>query len=169
MIKHLLANSSLLVLLAVGSLPVQAQNSAPAPAAPAPAAPAPAAPTQVSPDELKKFAGAVKKMLAISQEAETQIAQVVQQSGLTEVRLSEIYRAKQDPAQKPKNPITPKEQQSYDQAMVKLNAIEQDARTKFDTSIKSEGLEPQRFNQIFAAVQKNPQLRQEVQKMIQSQ
>jgi hypothetical protein len=163
MIKHFLVISPLLILSAVGSLPAQAQNSAPAPTAPAPA------PTQVSQDELKKFASAIKKMLVISQETDNQMVQVVKQSGLTEARFNEIYSSKQDPAQKPKNPITPKEQQSYDQAMEKLTVIEQDARTKLDSSIKSEGLEPQRFNQIFAAVQKNPQLRQEVQKMLQSQ
>lgn len=165
MMKHILAGCSLLVLLTVGSLPAHAQNSTPAPSTPAPAA----SQSKVSSEELKKFAGAIKKMLVISQDTETQMVQAVQQSGLTEARFNEIYLSKKDPAKKPTNAITPKEQQSYDQALSKLTEIEKAARTKMDSTIQSEGLEVPRFNQIFAEVQGSPQLRQEVQKMIQSQ
>jgi hypothetical protein len=162
MLKSFLAGGSLLILLAVSGLPASAQNSAPAPA---PAA----SPASVSPDELQKFASAIKKMLLISQDTETQMVQAVQQTGLSEARFNEIYLSKKDPAAKLKTPITQSEQQNYDQAIVRLNEIEKNARTKIDSTVKGEGLEPQRFSQILAAVKGNPQLRQEVQKMIQSQ
>lgn len=174
MMKHILAGCSLTVLLAAGSLPAHAQTPSPAPS-PAPASPAPASPApagnqeKVSPDELKKFATAVKQMLVIAKDAETQMSQAVQQTGLSEERFNQIYLAKKNPTSKPEKPITAKEQQSYDQAVAKLSQIEKDAQSKMDKTIVGQGLEVQRFNQIFATVQSSPQLRQEVQKMLQSQ
>lgn len=169
MMKHILAGCSLTVLLVAGSLPAQAQTPAPAPS-PAPSS-APAAPSgsqgNVSPEELKKFASAVKQMLVIARDAENQMSQAVQQTGLSEARFNEIYLAKKDPASKPAKPITSKEQQSYDQAFAKIGQIEKDAKAKMDNTIVAQGLEKQRFDQIFATVQGNQQLRQEVQKMIQ--
>jgi hypothetical protein len=104
MMKHILAGCSLLVAVAVSSLPAQAQN-APAPAAkPAPAtqtapaakpapvtqtapaaSPAPTKPAttqeKVSPEELKKFASATKQLLAIVNDTESQMVQAVEKQG----------------------------------------------------------------------------------------
>lgn len=190
MINRVLAGCSLFALVTVGSMPAQAQSPSTAPAKPAPstapapaqkpapnngtpaqkpAAPAaPAAATNVSPDELKKFANAVKQMLSIARDAETQMNQAVQQTGLSEARFNEIYLAKRDPAAKPNSKVTPKEEQSYNQAVSRLGEIQKGAQAKMDQVVKSEGFAPDRFGQIFAAVQGNPQLKQEVQKLIQN-
>ena len=193
MMKHILASCSLLVALAVGNLPMQAQNtpSKPAPAAkpapvtkpspaakpaakpvpsasPAPAASPTAAQEKVSPEELKKFASATKQLLAIVNDTETQMVQAVQKQGLTDTRFKEIYQSKQNPAAKPATQITPKEEEGYKQAVTQLSQIQKDAQTKMDQAVASQGLPLERFNQIFAAVQKDPQLKQEVRKMIQN-
>ncbi|XHX79132.1 MAG: DUF4168 domain-containing protein [Stenomitos frigidus ULC029] len=197
MMKHILAGCSLLVAVAVSSLPAQAQN-APAPAAkpapvaqpapatqPAPAAkPAPAtqpvpaaspAPTKpataqekVSPEELKKFASATKQLLVIVNDTETQMVQVVEKQGFSQNRFNEIYQSKQNPTAKPAAQITSKEEESYKQAVTQLTQLQKDAQTKMDQIVQGQGLPMERFNQIFAAVQKDPQLKQEVRKMIQN-
>ncbi len=162
MVKNLLAGCSLLVVLAVGSLPAQAQNPSPAPA------PSQSAPANVSPDELKKFAGAIKKVLVIAQGMETDMVQAVKKEGLTEQRFNEIHQSRQNPSAKPTQQVTPKEDQSYKQALTQLTQIQKDAQTKMDQAVESEGLKVDRFNQIFAAVQKDPNLRQEVRKLMQN-
>ncbi|MBD2037958.1 DUF4168 domain-containing protein [Leptolyngbya sp. FACHB-321] len=197
MMRHILAGCSLLVAVAVSSLPAQAQNT-PAPAAkPAPAAqpapatqpapgakPAPAtqtapaatpAPTKpataqekVSPEELKKFASATKQLLAIVNDTESQMVQAVEKQGLSQTRFNEIYQSKQNPNAKPATQITSKEEASYKQAVTQLTQLQKDAQTKMDQVVQAQGLPMERFNQIFAAVQKDPQLKQEVRKMIQN-
>lgn len=184
----MLATCSLLVVVAVSSLPVYAQTSPskpaptekpaspskPAPAEkPAPAAsPAPASPTtpqtKISDDELKKFAGATKQLLAIVNDAEGQMVQAVQKQGLSETRFNEIYQSKKNPTVKPAAQITPKEEESYKQAVSQLTQIQEAARAKMDKAVQGQGLQMERFNQIFVAVQNDPQLRQEVRKMIQN-
>lgn len=195
--KHILAGCSLLVAVAVSSLPAQAQTAPapatkPAPAAqpapgtqPAPAAkPAPAtqtapaaspAPTKpataqekVSPEELKKFASATKQLLAIVNDTESQMVQAVEKQGLSQTRFNEIYQSKQNPSAKPATQITSKEEASYKQAVTQLTQLQKDAQTKMDQVVQAQGLPMERFNQIFAAVQKDPQLKQEVRKMIQN-
>lgn len=178
MMKSILASCSLLIILAV-SLPVRAQNSTtaptekPAPATQAPAvAPTPASPStpqgKVSPDELKKFAVATKQLLTIVNATESQMVQAVQQQGLTETRFNEIYQSKKNLGAKPAVQVTPKEEESYKQAVSQLTQIQKDAQVKMDKAVQEQGLPMERFNQIFAAVQKDPQLRQEVRKMIQN-
>lgn len=169
MMKFLLASCSFAMILALGSSPLRAQAPAsnPAPAT----SPSPQASPQasnISPDELKKFAGAIKKMVAIAQETETQMAQTVQASKIPDERFREIYQSKRDPQAKPKTPITADEQQRYEQTVSKLTQIETDARKRMDAAITEQQLERQRFDQIFAAVQGNPQLRQEVKNIIQN-
>jgi hypothetical protein len=161
MVKYVLAGCSLLVALAVGSLPSQAQNPSSAPAQ----SPAPAT---VNSDELKKFASAVKKVLVIAQDMENQMVQVVKKEGLTEQRFNEIHQSRQNPSAKPTQQITPKEEQSYKQALSQLGQIQKDAQVKMDKAVESEGLKVERFNQIFAMVQKDPALRQEVRKLMQN-
>lgn len=189
MMNYTLAGCSLLVALVVGSLPVQAQNTskpAPAPVAkpapttkpapatkPTPAAvPAPASPStvqaKVSSDELKKFATATKQLLAIVNDAETQMIQVVEKQGLSQTRFNEIYQSKQNSGTKPATQVTPKEEESYKQAVSQLTQIQKDAQAKMDQAVQLQGLPMERFNQIFAAVQTDPQLKQEVRKMIQN-
>lgn len=163
MLKQILAGCSLVTVLAVSHLPVQAQT----PPAQQPTAPT-AAPTKVSPDELKKFASAVKQMLAVTTDAETQMMAAVQKEGLSPTRFKEIYQSQRDPKTKPASPVTPKEQQSYTQAVAQLTKIQQDAQVKMDKIVQDEGLNSQRFGQIFATVRGDEKLWQEVQKLIQN-
>lgn len=174
MMKYLLAGCSVFVALAIGCLPIKAQDAKPAPAqSPAPASPAttptePAITPAVSADELKKFASATKQLLSIVNETETQMVQAVEKQGLTEARFNAIYQSKRNPNAKPTSQITPKEEESYKQAVTQLTKLQADAQAKMDKVVAAQGLQMERFNQIFAAVQKDPQLRQEVRKMIQN-
>lgn len=160
MVKHILAGCSLLLLLGVSSLPVQAQNPSPAPAQTT-------APAKVSTEELQKFTGALKKALVIMQERDSEMVQAVQKQGLTEERFNEIHQSRQDPAKKPTQQVTSKEEQSYKQAFSQLVEIEKTTQSKMEKAVQAEGMNVERFNQILALVQKDPSLQQEVRKLIQ--
>lgn len=160
MMKRILLGCSLVLLLLVGALPAHAQT----PSAPQ-AAPAASKPSQ---EELKKFASAIKQMLLIAQETDNQIAQVVQKSGMSETRLREIYLSKTDPNSKLQKPVTSQEQQIYDQTLARMTEIEKDARAKMDKTIVAQGLQVDRFNQIFSAIQQDPELRKQVRSLIEA-
>ncbi|NJR49325.1 MAG: DUF4168 domain-containing protein [Leptolyngbyaceae cyanobacterium CSU_1_3] len=161
MIKNALAAFCTVALLSAVHLPAQAQKP------PAPTAPS-SAPTAAQPskDEVQKFAGAIKQILTINKVSEAQAVQAIQGEGLTPQRFDEIYKLQADPKAKPTTQVPAKERQSYDRAVAKLVAIQKDSQTKMEKAVQDQGLNVQRFNQIFEAIQKNPQLKQEVQQLI---
>lgn len=171
MLKQLLVGSSVFVLLFAGSVSAQ-EPSAPAPqpqtqespqSQPAPEnAPA----TQVSQTELEQFARVIPQLQEIQQSAQQQAAQVIQDSGLTTERFSEIYQSQQS-GTAPTSEVTSEEQQSYDTASTKIQSLEEDVRSQQEEVLQSEGLEPQRFGEILVAVRQDPALQQQVQELLQ--
>ncbi len=160
MIKRILVACCTVALVGAAHLSAQAQTQAPAPQT------APAA--TVSKDEVQKFANAIKQILVINREFEKEAAQAIKdEKGLTEQRFDEIYKAQRNPKTTPAVQIQPKERQSYDRVVTKLEQIQKDSDAKMEEAVKAQKLEMPRFNQIFEAAQKSPQLRQEIQKLVQ--
>lgn len=162
MIRQILLSGCAIVTAGLVSLPVQAQQTPQTPAS----QPAPAANQSVTPAETRQFANAVKQVLVISRESESQAAQAIRGEGLTEQRFDEIFRSQRNPQQKPSKPVEASEKQRYDRVMAKLMQLGKDNDAKVETAVKKEGLNLPRFNQIFQAVRSNPQLRQQVQDLI---
>lgn len=150
--------------------PVSPRQSAPAPGTAQPPQSLPpgqqAPQTQVSQDELKKFASAIKKLQPIQQEAETQITQAIQQQELSEQRFGEIYQSRQNPKAKPTTKITPEENKKFEQASTRIQKIQESTQSRMEKTVQGEGLDIQRFNQIFLALRQNPQLLEQVRQMI---
>lgn len=162
MIQRLLLSGCAAMVAGLVSLPVQAQSTPQAPAS----KPAPAV-QSVTPAETRQFANAVKQVLIISRDMETQATQAIRGEGLTEQRFDEIFRSQRNPQQKPSKPVEANEKQKYDRVVAKLMQLSKDNDAKVETVVKKEGLDMSRFNQIFQAVRANPQLRQQVQQLIQ--
>jgi hypothetical protein len=159
MIKNILAISSLVVVLGIGSLPALAQNTAPAPSTSG------TSQQPVSDEELQKFVGVAKKLDSISKERNTLVVQAIEKEGMNINRFREIYVSKQDPKAKPTQ-ISSEEQQKYDRALAQLVQIQKDTQAKMGTAVQSEGLEVPRFIQILEAVQKTPTLQKKVEQMM---
>ncbi len=162
MIQRLLFGGCAIVVAGLVSLPVHAQQSPQAPAS----QPAPAANQTVTPAETRQFANAIKQVLAISRESESQASQAIRGEGLTEQRFDEIFQSQRNPQQKPSKPVDANEKQKYDRVLAKLVQLSKDNDAKVETAVKKEGLNMPRFNQLVQAVRANPQLRQQVQQMI---
>ena len=143
-----------------------ARQSAP-PAQSLPQSPAQQAPkAQVSQAELQKFANAVKKLQPIQQNALSQITTAIKQQNLSEKRFGEIYQSKQSPQAQPTAKVTPEENKKFEQVNAKIRQIQKSAQSKMEQTVKSEGLEIPRFNQIFLAIRQDPQLLQKVRQML---
>lgn len=161
MIQRLLLSGCAILVAGLVSLPVRAQQT------PQPTRPAPTVNQNVTPAETRQFANAVKQVLAISRQSESQAVAAIRSEGLTEQRFDEIFRSQRNPQQKPSKPVEAPEKQRYDRALAKLVQLSKDNDAKVESAVKKEGLDIPRFNQIFQIVRSNPQLRQQVQQLIQ--
>ena len=169
--KQILTGSYVFVFLLASSLSAHAQ--VPKPASPSaspssqPQVPA-TSQTKVNPDELQKFARSLKQLLVIEQGANQQIVQLIGQSGLSQPRFLEIYKAQRTPSAQPTKAVTSQEKQQFDKAFTSLRSIQQEANTKMQQVLQKEGLNPESFNKIEAAVRQDPALQQKVREMIKS-
>ncbi|MGH8002148.1 MAG: DUF4168 domain-containing protein [Brasilonema sp.] len=173
--KQILIGSYVSVFLLVSSLSAHAQ--APKPTSPSsspssqpqvPMTPPQTSGTKVSQDELQKFVSSLKQLLVIEQGANQQITQIVSKSGLSEQRFLEINKAQENPSQPPAKAITSQEKQQFDKAFTSLRSVQQEANTKMQQILQKQGLQPERFKQINAAVKQDPTLQQKVREMIKS-
>lgn len=174
MLKQLLVGSSVFVVLFAGSVSAQEPQAPEAQPQPQQApqdapqdAPQNAPTTEVSQSELEQFVRVIPQLQEIQQSAQQQAAQVIQESGLSTERFSEIYQSQQSGAT-PSAEVTSEEQQSYDEASTKIESLEQDVRSQQEEVLQTEGLEPQRFGEILVAVRQDPTLQQQVQELLQS-
>lgn len=173
MLRQLLASGSFAALILTSGLPAQAQMEEPTPEPQTQESPQPEPQVQETPEEeisseeLQKFANAVKQLQAVEQESETQMIEAIQSEGLSEGRFLEIRQIQQNPEAEASSEITQEEKEGFETAMAKLSEIQQETQVKMKQVVQSEGLEVGRFNQIMQAAQSSPELRQEVQQMIQ--
>ena len=164
MLKHVFTGASVLALILACNLPAQAQSQAPAAKPPGQSTPQ----AQVSPQELQKFANAIKQLVAIEQDANQQMLQAIKQEGLSPDRFDEIYKGQQTSPAQPTTSVSQDEKQKFARAMTKVTGIEQQVQPRMQKAVQDQGLELARFDQIMAAVQQSPELKQQVQKLIQS-
>jgi len=176
MLKHLLTGSSAFILLLAANVSAQAQT----PQQPEPQPQVQESPlspstqqspggqsgSQVSSEELQKFAKSVKQLQVIEREADQEMIQAVQRRGLSGERFVEIYQAQQNPQAKPGKEVTSQERQQFEQAVKQVGDIQQKTELKMQQAIQSEGLEPVRFRQILAVVQRDPDLQRRVQQLL---
>lgn len=173
MLKQILTGSSISVLLLLAGLPAQAQTEQPeaetqeqvVPETEAPSQSAPVA--DVSSEEVQQFARAIQQMQQIQTEAQNQAVQVLEEVQLSPTRFNEILQSQQNPQVQPTAEITPEEQQSFDQAYAEIAEIQESTGARMEEAIQNEGLEVDRFNEILALVQQNPQLRQQIEQELQ--
>ncbi|KYC37173.1 hypothetical protein WA1_46955 [Scytonema hofmannii PCC 7110] len=169
MFKQLLTGSCIFLFLLVGNLSVQAQPKPVSPSSsPQSQPPASNTPTntQVSSEELQKFARTIKQLIGIEQNANQEMSQTITKSGLSQQRFMEIYKSQKTPSAQPTQAVSSQEKQQFEKAFTNLRQIQQQAETKMKQVLQTEGLQPERFNQIEAAVRQDPALQKKVREMI---
>jgi hypothetical protein len=131
--------------------------------------------TKVSQEELQQFAQAYKQIQQIRQDSEAKMVEAVKNAGLSPERFIEISELQQSPQAQEGQPtqegqqntkITAQEQQGFENAKSKILEIRQQSESQMEQAIQKEGLDIPRFNEIVAALQQDPSLRDQVQQLI---
>lgn len=120
--------------------------------------------SSISDAELKQFATAIPQLSTVEKDTKGEINQIIGQSGLSPDKFNALYNGQQ--ANTPTVEATDEEKQSFEQAMTKIQAVEQKGQAKQNEIIRAQGLEPQRFGQILAAVRQDQALKTKVQEML---
>ncbi|NJL83232.1 MAG: DUF4168 domain-containing protein [Chloroflexaceae bacterium] len=165
MLNIKLVSSAFFSLLVVGSMPVVvfAQETAPQPVEPVETE---AAPAQVETAELEKFANALKAIQTLQKESQEEMVQAIEGQGLSQERFGEILDVQQAPESQPETPPSPEELEKFEKAQTEISTIQDNTRQEMEQAVTAEGLEVERFKQIFASVQQNPELQQQVQQYL---
>ncbi len=163
MLKRLLAASSVLVLLLIGTIPAAyAQTQETSPQSPVEVMDR----AQISEEELDNFSRAIFQMLTIEQQFQENILQIIERQGFSQERFAQIYQAnvqgQGDPATQADLNISPEEQEKFVQVMEEGKQIQEESQEKQEQAIASLGLDLNRLNEIGAVIEQNPQLQQEV-------
>jgi hypothetical protein len=125
---------------------------------------------EISDAELQRFANVIPKLQEVERSAQQQLSRAIADAGISQQRFSELYSAQQPPsAGQPAataNAATPEERESFNQVLSQIQTINQQVQSQKVNILQSEGLQPQQFNRILAAVQQDPELQQQVQQLI---
>ncbi|QDZ38703.1 DUF4168 domain-containing protein [Euhalothece natronophila Z-M001] len=165
MLKSFPIISIILLLFLTFSPPALAQN--PISIAQAPQAPKIEAATDISSQELEEFATAIQQLEAIQTESREQVGQIIEDEGLTAQQFRDILEAQRDP--EIENEASEEELQQFENATEQLVQIQREAQVDMREAVEATGLKVERFQAIFAAVREQPELREQVQQIIQDQ
>jgi hypothetical protein len=168
MYKQLLLGGFALALAFSAGLPARSQTSQTEPQQQAPSGQQQTAPAaDVSSEDLQKFANAVRQIQTIQQDYQGRMAQAVEQQGLSQDRYLAIQESQTNPSAQPNTQVSEDEKQKFEQATAQVSQLQQEAESKMKEAVQAEGLDVKRFNEIFAAIQQDPSLQQQVQQMMQ--
>ncbi len=117
----------------------------------------------VRPLELQQFAQALKQLKKVEMETQGKMVEALKEEHLSPQRFQEIGQQKNNPAAAGATQITPSEQERFDKALAKIQAIQQEAAPKQSRAITLQGLTEERFNQIGQMIDKSPALKQQLQ------
>lgn len=119
---------------------------------------------EISNEEVQQFAYALRQMRQIQDDTRSRANQVLDTAGLSIARFDEILQTQRHSSNR--SEITSDEQQRFDQAFAEISRIRSETEQQIQQAIETQGLAVARFNQIFAAVQQNPELRQAVERAL---
>lgn len=155
--------TSLLLLLAVLTIPVAAQTGTPAPGSNGQNQP------QIDPDsgEFDRFVAALEKVQEVQEEVNEQISAEISESGLTEERFNEIYRATQSPEISVEDEASEEEQETYEEVFNRVSEIQGESQSDMVDAVEENDLSVSRFNELIVAVRGNPELQETLQERMQ--
>ena len=120
---------------------------------------------EISDQELKQFASALQQIQVINQQAQQAMVKAVEEKGLEVERYNEIQQAQQDLNQEAE--ATEKELKQYETATQELEKIQVQIQQQMQAKIVEEGLTVNRYQEIAAVIQNDPELHQKLQEYLQ--
>lgn len=155
------------------SIPVLAQSApAPEPEASTEVAdnteslPEPTTGAEFTPEELQQFANIIPELQTIQEAAQAEVISAVEESGLTAERFNEIATVQTSPETAEEVEISSEEEAAFETVTGEIEQIEADFLTEREALLQAEGLTVERYQELLAAVQNDPELLQQIESML---
>lgn len=123
--------------------------------------------SEVTDAELQLFVDASIKAQQIQTESQMEMIAIVQEEGLEVDTYNQILQGLQNGQSPEQMEVSSTDVEKFHTASELIGEVEQDMETKLISAIEDEGLELERFQQIFMAIQSDPGLQQKMQQLIQ--
>lgn len=119
---------------------------------------------EVNDEEIQSFASAFKVVQTIQDESRQKMVEAIEEQGLTIKEYNELLRQQQQPesGDSEASNVSEEKQEQFQQADAQIEQIEQDAQADIEAAITDEGLQIERFQEIWIAVRQDPELQQQV-------
>ncbi len=122
--------------------------------------PIPLGKDSISDAELQIFAAAMKKVQAVDQQIQLNMAVAVTEEGLELERYNEIFQSRQNPDSRIE--ATEEEMKKFNSALERISSLEMQAQEEMEEKIINEGLTVNRYQQIMEAVRQSESLQEKV-------
>lgn len=120
---------------------------------------------EVSDEELSKFANAYQGITVVNQEAQQKMVKAVEDGGFDVQRFNEIHQASLDPNQEVE--ISGEEEAKHKEVVQEIEGMQSDFQKNMEKVIKKEGLTIERYEQLAMALQRDTELQQRLQQLMQ--
>lgn len=121
---------------------------------------------EVSEAELQKFANAFQAITAIGQQAQQEMAGVVEKKGMDIERFNEVHQASLDP--QAEVTVTSEEQEQHKEIISELESMQVEFQGEMAKVITEVGLTPERYEQIAMGLQYDQELQNRLRAVLQS-
>jgi hypothetical protein len=122
---------------------------------------------QISDADLAKFAEAYKAVQIENRELQQEMVAYMKKEGMEVQRFQAIQQASVNPNQEVE--ATPAEMKSYKKVVAKVQEMQPQLQKDMMSIIQDKGLSIERYQQIGAALQQNPELQQKLQNLMMKQ
>ena len=116
--------------------------------------------------ELAQFVDALQQIEQVQMETQEEMIGVLNDLDLSTDRFNEIYQAEHNPEFELEQALSDDEQQRYRMAEQELQGIQEDSQVEMSQVVESQGIDIDRFNEIYVALTQDPELQQRVQEMM---
>lgn len=117
-------------------------------------------------EELEQFANVIPDLQTIQTAAQANVVTVVEDSGLTAERFNEIAEAQASGESAEAVNVSSEEQAAFEVVTGEIEQIESDFLSQREELLEAEGLTVERYQELLAAVQSDPNLLQQIEALL---
>ena len=121
----------------------------------------------VSDEELTQFTTAFQSVQKISMDAQGEMMDVIQASGIEMQRFNELYNESQTTEDNVPASATEEEAKNFKNALDRIESLQPFYEDKMNKAIVAAGMTTERYEEIMMVIQTSPELQQKVQTMMQ--
>lgn len=122
-----------------------------------------AQPIDLSDSDIEQFVDVYLQQQEIQQVYEPKMIEAIENEGLSLERFQQIIQAQQMGAE---SDATEAESEQFQSSMAQIQVIEMDMMSEVEEMLEEEGMDMERYEQIFVAINSDPEIQQKVQEKL---